>query len=107
MATLHRSTTSEEDCREIWRFIAQDNIDAADALLRHIYAKLELYAQQPRMGTVRDDLAPGLRSFPFGNYLVVYRIVPDGIELVRVVHAKRNLKSLFMHEGRRDGPEIH
>jgi toxin ParE1/3/4 len=100
MATVHRSPLAEEDYADIWSHIAQDNPNAADDLLRRIDAKLELYAQQPRMGTVRDSLAPGLRSFPAGNYIVFYRIVSDGIEVTRVLHAKRDLKSLFMHERR-------
>ena len=44
------------------------------------------------MGTARDRLAPGLRSFHVGNYLVFYRPVQDRIELVRVLHGARDLK---------------
>jgi toxin ParE1/3/4 len=40
-------------------------------------------------------MAPGLRSFPVGNYVVFYRIVPEGIELVRVLHGARDLRRLF------------
>src|SRR5580698_5282948 len=52
---------------------------AADRLLLRIDSKLELYAANPGMGTKRDVLAPGLRSFPVGNYLVFYRVIADGI----------------------------
>ena len=100
MATVHRSALAEEDFRDIWRHIAEDNLDAADAFLRRIDLKLELYASQPRMGTIREPLAPGLRSFPVGNYLVFYRIVSDGIELVRVLHAARDIRLALMHEKR-------
>jgi toxin ParE1/3/4 len=95
MGVVRRSALAEQDYRDIWRYIAADNLDAADRLLLRIDSKLELYAQNPRMGTARDGLAPGLRSFPVGNYLVFYQIVPDGIELVRVLHGARDLKSLF------------
>ena len=85
MGTVHRSPLAEQDYSEIWRYIAADNPDAADRLLRRIDAKLNLYAEYPRMGTTRDSVARGLRSFPVGNYVVFSRIVPDGIELVRVI----------------------
>jgi toxin ParE1/3/4 len=35
-----------------------------------------------------------VRSFPVGNYVVFYRVVTDGIELVRVLHGMRRLRSL-------------
>jgi toxin ParE1/3/4 len=47
------------------------------------------------MGTARDNLAPGLRSFPVGNYLVFYRITPEGIEVARVLHGARDLRAVF------------
>jgi toxin ParE1/3/4 len=97
MARIRRSPLAEEDFREIWRYIAQFNQDAADKLLRRIDEKLQLYADNPRMGTSRENWAPGLRSFPVGNYVVFYRIVDDGIELVRVLHGMRDLKSMFPH----------
>jgi toxin ParE1/3/4 len=39
-------------------------------------------------------LRSDLRSFPFGAYLILYRIVDDGVEIVRVVHSARNLDDL-------------
>jgi len=95
MGVVHRSPLAEQDYRDIWRYIAADNPDAADRLLRRMDGKLELYAEHPRMGSPRDGLAPGLRSFPVGNYVVFYRGVADGIELVRVLHGARNFKRLF------------
>lgn len=95
MPAIRRSSLAEQDFRDIWRYIAARNPDAADRLLLRIDSKLELYAQNPRMGRARDQLAPGLKSFPVGKYLVFYRIVADGIELVRVLHGARDLKALF------------
>jgi toxin ParE1/3/4 len=89
---IRRSKLSESDYREIWHYIAADNPDAADALLRKIDAKLDLYAANPMMGTDRSRLGRGLRSFPVGNYLVFYRMTPDGIDLARVLHGAQKLK---------------
>jgi toxin ParE1/3/4 len=95
MPVVHRSPLAEQDYRAIWRYIAGDNPDAADRLLLRIDSKLDLYALNPTMGRARDILAPGLRSFPVGDYLVFYRTIPDGIELVRVLHGARQLENLF------------
>ena len=95
MGNVRRSPLAEQDLREIWRYIAADNPDAADRLLHKIDSKLEQYAAQPAMGAPRDSLAPGLRSFPVGRYLVFYRPIPDGIEVARILHGARDLPRLF------------
>jgi toxin ParE1/3/4 len=58
------------DLEEIWNYIARDNPSAADRLLDRIYAIFVKLADQPRMGRAREELAPGLRSFPVGVYLI-------------------------------------
>jgi plasmid stabilization system protein ParE len=30
-----------------------------------------------------------------GNYLILYRMIPDGIEVVRIVQGSRRLENLF------------
>jgi toxin ParE1/3/4 len=46
------------------------------------------------IGRARPELRPDLRSFPFGAYLILYRAIDDGAEIVRVVHVARNLDDL-------------
>ena len=43
----------------------------------------------------RDELAPGIRSFPFGRYLVFYLPISDGIDVVRVLHGARDVDKVF------------
>ena len=50
------------------------------------------------MGAKRDELMPGLRSFPVGDYLVFYRVADRGIEIIRVVSGYRDLPALFADE---------
>ena len=95
MAIIRRSARAEEDYRDIWRFIAEDSPGAAYRFLLRIDSKLKLYAENPNMGASRDYLRKGLRSFPVGRYIVFYRPVSEGIEVVRVLHGARNLNRLF------------
>ena len=60
-------------------------------MLDRIEAKLRLLADPPRLGPARPDIAEGLRLFPIRRYVVLYRELPDGIEIVRVVHGMRRL----------------
>ncbi|HPE74121.1 MAG TPA: type II toxin-antitoxin system RelE/ParE family toxin [Candidatus Competibacter sp.] len=95
MTIVQRTAQADEDLIDIWVYIAQDNPDAADHLLDEFEKKFALLAGQPRLGAARSDIAPGLRHFPAGNYLILYRETDDGIEVVRVVHGARRLSNLF------------
>jgi toxin ParE1/3/4 len=83
------------DLDEIWLYIAADSVKAADGVIDGMNEECHLIADNPGMGREREDLAPGLRSYPYGNYLIVYRESDDGVEIARVVHGSRNLKRLF------------
>ncbi|MEK7677203.1 MAG: type II toxin-antitoxin system RelE/ParE family toxin [Verrucomicrobiota bacterium] len=95
MPEAFRTAQANLDLVEIWSFIAADNPDAADQLLETIDEKAKLLAQSPELGRKRSDLAPSLRSFPVGNYLIFYRPDPNGIEIIRVLHGARDLPGLF------------
>lgn len=95
MPIVQRTVEAEEDLIGIWFYIATDNPKAADGLLEEIEAKFVLLSEQPQLGPVRPDIAPGLRYFPVGNYLILYREIKNGIEAVRVVHGARRLTNLF------------
>ena len=47
------------------------------------------------MGRARPELRSRSALFPYGSYLILYRIIDDGVEIVRVVHAARNLDDLI------------
>lgn len=46
------------------------------------------------MGIARPEVRVDLRIFPMGNYLILYREVDDGAEIVRVIHGARQLCEL-------------
>jgi len=95
MAQVIRSPQAEEDLAEIWIFVAENNLEAADRLLDRINEKARSLLQFPEMGRDRSDLAPSLRSIPEGNYMIFYRIAGDDIEIVRVLHGARDIERIF------------
>lgn len=86
------------DIAEIWDVIAEDNIDQADAWIDRLDDRLHLLATQPLMGRSRDELALGVRSLPFGRYVLFYAPLDDGIDVVRVLHSARDAESVFDSE---------
>lgn len=47
------------------------------------------------MGRARPELATGVRSFPFGRYVIFYAPLDDGIDVVRVLHGARDIDGIF------------
>lgn len=92
---VQRTAEADEDLMGIWSYIATDNPKAADSLLDEIEDKFILLSEQPCLGPARSDIALGLRYFPVGSYLIFYREIANGIEVVRVVHGARRLINLF------------
>jgi toxin ParE1/3/4 len=89
-----KTVRAEQDLDEIWFYIALDNVEAADNLLDNVDSSCQLLAIQPRAGRLRPELAPELRSFPVGRYVVFYRPQDDGIDVVRVLHSARDIGSI-------------
>jgi toxin ParE1/3/4 len=75
----------QADLDAIWDFIAADNMTAADRLLDRVGAAIEMLAHNPRAGRERPELAPSLRSFPIGNYVIFYLPLDKGVDVVRVL----------------------
>jgi toxin ParE1/3/4 len=93
---LRRTAQAEEDLIHIWAYIARRNISAADRLLDLLDEKSQALARNPQMGVARKDIAPDLRHFPVGRYLILYRDLGDGdgVEVVRYIHGVRRLQAL-------------
>ena len=96
MLRILRSPEAENDLDEIWWFIAQDNPGNADKLIDEIESTSRKLARFKSMGRNRDELHPGLQSFPVGKYLIFYMPINGGIEIVRVLHGMMDIDALFI-----------
>jgi len=83
------------DLEDIWLYIANDAPQAADKFLDAVLAQCQLFCASPEMGRVREELLPGIRSFPIKRYVIFYRVIPGSVEIVRILSGYRDLESLF------------
>jgi len=102
MAELLRTSQANIDLLEIWLFIAEDNSTAADRWTEDINEKCKMLAEFPELGQRCDNLAKSLRCFSVGNYVIFYRPVENGINLIRVISGARDIEALFRTDA--DGP---
>ena len=83
------------DLEDIHDFVAQDSPSAAARLVALIRERCFLLDDNPLMGRSRSELAPDLRSFPIGNYIIFYRPADNGVQILRVVRGSRDIEALF------------
>jgi toxin ParE1/3/4 len=95
MARITRTSRAKLDILEIWFFIAEDSLDAADRLVGQFDEALLMLATAPEAARRRPELGRGLRSFPVGSYLIIYRPISGGIEVIRVIHGARDIDRIF------------
>ena len=95
MVLVLRRAQAETDILEIWDYIAEDSMVEADLWVDRLDEKFALWATQPLMGRNRDELVPSVRSLAFGRYIVFYEPLPDGIDVVRVLHSSRDIDANF------------
>ena len=95
MGRLKFRRTAVFDLNGIFDYIAQDNPKRAHSFVGEIEDTCRIWSDTPFAGHNRSDLSTGLRSFPHGNYVIFFRPMKDGIAIIRVLHAKRDLSRLF------------
>jgi toxin ParE1/3/4 len=95
MSRCHFTTPAYRDLEAIHDYIAADSAAAAARWIDRLERECQNLADMPGMGRRREELAPGLRGFPVGTYVIFYREVEDGIQILRVVHGARDIESLF------------
>jgi toxin ParE1/3/4 len=82
------------DLDDITTTIAADNPSAAQQWLSKIEKTFETLGTMPFMGIARADVRPDMRTFAFGNYLILHRARDSGVDIVRVVHGAREWEGL-------------
>jgi toxin ParE1/3/4 len=92
---VHRlAPQARAELSNIWNYIAHEsgNLVAADGVIDAITERFYLLAEFPYMGRARDDLRSGLRSFPVGQYVIIYTIDNDDEQILHVFHARQDIQ---------------
>jgi plasmid stabilization system protein ParE len=90
------STGADLDLDDIWEFIAEDNISAADRWIEKLFDAFEALAQNPGMGHKREDLtASPILFWPVGAYLILYRVQNERVEIVALTQGARDIPSFL------------
>lgn len=94
-------SVAEEDVAGHARYLQDRSVEAAIHFLDAFDAALSLIGQMPGIGSIchfKKATLREVRVWPicgFKNYLIFYRVLPDEVEVVRVLHGARDLASIF------------
>lgn len=87
---LRVTTRANRDLVDIAEYIRAENPVAALRVLERIQRAFSLLESAPYIG--RPSERSGLREFPVRDlpFLVIYRIVPDAVEVLTIFHTSRD-----------------
>ena len=92
-----------EDLDDIWTYIAADSIDAANRVESTILEACKGVARHPLLGSKRREITPLPIRFwvvaRYPNFSVVYRPETKPLQIIAVLHGKRNIKGLIDERG--------
>jgi toxin ParE1/3/4 len=89
---------AEAELDNIWDYVAKESgsMEIADRLIDSIAERFYRLACHPHIGRRRDeDLRPGLRSFPVGEYVIIYRVEEGDVLILHVLRGSRDIEALL------------
>lgn len=100
MPQVRHTTRARRDLIGIWLEINEVNPAAAAKLYDRLEARVEILRRFPAAGPARPDIAPEARALAELPYLILYRLVPEGVQIVRVLHGARQIDRAAFMQGR-------
>ena len=99
----------DKDLDEIFRFIAEDDLEAAKRVVMGITKTIEFLGQYPDLGSAYSHKHPKLQGIykhtavkipgkSYRNYLIFYRIEPDHIRILYVFRVSRQIPERMVDE---------
>lgn len=93
MSKASRGAKARRDLRELTRYIAIDtqSVEIAVRVVDRIDQRIQLCLRHPDMGALCPQLGPDIRRTVVDSYSILYRKTGHGIQVVRIIHASRDL----------------
>ncbi|MBX9773110.1 MAG: type II toxin-antitoxin system RelE/ParE family toxin [Xanthobacteraceae bacterium] len=90
------SPRAQADLDQIWNYTAERwDEDQADRYVLVIRAAIEAVVRDPRRGRACDHIRSGYRKYPAGSHMLFFRVISDGIDVVRILHQSMDFERHF------------
>ena len=95
------SKPAKLDLKQIHDYIARDSIFYAQKVSSEIVEKSEKLNSFPEVGRIVPEIEdPNIRELLIYSYRLIYEVFPSKVEILALVHSKRNFIRDFLNEQR-------
>ena len=88
--------SASRDLEAISEYFLNRNIETGERLLNEFRKKYHKLVKFPNIGCSYGHIRPELRGLPLDGYVILYRVINNGVEILRVVSCRQDLESLFL-----------
>ncbi len=87
------STPARKDLKLIYEYIAQDSRFYAKKVIKNIVTRAMGLNDFPEMGRIVPEIGDSnIREIFVYSYRIIYQLADNGIEVLTVIHGKRDFK---------------
>lgn len=80
---------AQADLDEIWDYTAARwSLDQAETYTRQLWRDIASVAERPSLGSECPEVRKGYRKYCSGSHVLFYRVIADGIDVVRILHER-------------------
>jgi toxin ParE1/3/4 len=95
---------ADRDLDNHFEYIAKDNLEAAIRFYEAAFRAFDVLLTNPHIGLACDFENPQLKDIRiwivkgFEKYLIFYRVTDELVEIIRMLHAARDIDGIFSGE---------
>lgn len=90
--------SASQDLNRIAEYFLERNVEAGEKLFREFEQKCLYLAKFPNIGRSYNYISLNLRGLPLNGYIILYQVVDDGVNILRVVNGRQDLEALFAED---------
>lgn len=88
------------DLTHIGDYIASDSPERAIRFIRELLDRCRRLAEMPKaFPLVPRYEASGVRRYPYGNYLIFYRVGDDQVEILHILNGAQDYEAILFPQG--------
>jgi toxin ParE1/3/4 len=95
MKTVTFRPAAEADLLAIAAYIAEHDPDRALSFVGRLREHCAALGAHPELGRPRSEFGEGVRGLWEKPYVLLYRITPDVVEILAIVHGARDLPAVL------------
>jgi len=89
------SPSATKDLNQISDYFLAHKLEAGEKFFREFNKKCQNLVQFPKVGRSYASIRYNLRGLPLYGYIILYQVLENEVEIVRIVHGSQDLESLF------------